>query len=205
MSADIIAFAVTAFISVIAIMNPLSTTGLFITLTKGEGKAQKHRIAIKTSKTSFFILIFFAITGFLVFQIYSITLEAFRIAGGIVLLVIGMQMMFPSQEKEGRHSFGSQIYLIPLSIPMSAGPGAITTVIVLASQTIDFWHQLVLWVAILFACSVNFFVLRSSDVINRKLGAHGITALVKIMGLLVCAVAVQFMIDGLKATFGVLA
>lgn len=198
-------FAITAFISVFVIINPLSTIGLFISLTKNEKPDGRHKIAFRSSLVAFCVLVFFALTGFFIFQIYGITLEAFRIAGGIVLLVIGLRMMFPPSADAAKYAAGGQIYIMPLAIPMTSGPGAITTVVVLASQATDFWLEASLWGAIFVACAINFVVLRFSEVIYGKVGKEGIAALIKIMGLLVCAVAVQFIITGLKAAFPILA
>lgn len=200
-----VAFFVSAFISVLAITNPLSTIGVFLSLTRGQKREERHKVAFRTNLVAFCVLFFFALTGFFIFQVYGITIEAFRIAGGIVLMVIGLGMLFPKKQESGTPQATSQAYIVPLAIPMTSGPGAITTVIVLASQATNFWMELSLWVAIFLACLVNFAVLRFSDAIQRRLGEDGVAALVKIMGLLVCAVAVQFVINGLKATFPVLA
>jgi len=201
---DLLAFGISAFISVFAIMNPLSTIGLFLSLTKNETPEEKGKIAFRTSLVAFCVLVFFSITGFLVFQIYGITIEAFRIAGGIVLLILGMRMLFPPAQT-GTPQYSGQIYIVPLGIPMTSGPGAITTVIVLASQATNFWMEAVLWIAVFCACTLNYLVLKFSRGISQVLGSEGVTALIKIMGLLVCAVGVQFMINGLKVAFPLLA
>lgn len=198
------AFFVTCFISILAIINPLSTIGLYLSLTQGNS-AGRNKVAFQTSLFAFCVLVFFSLSGFFIFQIYGITVEAFRIAGGAVLMVIGMRMLFPSGAPSERHAASKQIYVFPLGIPMTSGPGAITTVVVLASQATNFWYELALWAAIFLACAVNFIVLRFSAAIYGKAGKAGIEALVKVMGLLVCAVAVQFVITGLLAAFPVLA
>ena len=200
----LLAFFITAFISILAIVNPLSTIGLYLSLTQGNSTG-RNKIAFQTSLFAFCVLVFFALTGFFVFQIYGITVEAFRIAGGVVLMVIGMRMLFPSGAPAERHATGRQVFIFPLGVPMTSGPGAITTVVVLASQATNFWYELALWVAIFLACAVNFLVLRFSAAIYGRVGRGGIEALVKIMGLLVCAVAVQFIINGLLSAFPILA
>jgi len=201
-----LAFFITCFISVLAITNPLSTIGLYLSLTKSYAAPERSKIAFQTSLFAFCVMVFFAFSGFFIFQVYGITVEAFRIAGGIVLLVIGLGMLFPSQKSAAAsHEAGKQIYIFPLGIPMTSGPGAITTVVVLASQATNFWYEAALWVAIFLACAVNFLVLRSSSLILSGMGKGGIAALIKIMGLLVCAVAVQFIITGLHAAFPILA
>lgn len=198
-------FFATCFISVIAIINPLSTIGVFLSLLRNDPPSERHKVAFRSSLAAFCVLIFFAITGYFVFQIYSITIDAFRIAGGMVLFYIGMRMLFPPAGDEHKHVPGAQVYLVPLAIPFTSGPGAITTVVVLASQATDIWLEAALWAAVFAACAANYLVLRYSDIINQRLGQTGVTSLVKIMGLLVCAVGVQFVITGLKAAFPLLA
>ncbi|MFA6489159.1 MAG: MarC family protein [Candidatus Micrarchaeia archaeon] len=198
------AYFITAFISVLAIINPLSTIGLYLSLTQGKN-AERNKIAFQTSLFAFCVLVFFSLSGFFIFQIYGITVEAFRIAGGAVLMVIGMRMLFPANAQSDRHSAGKQIFIFPLGVPMTSGPGAITTVVVLASQATNLWYEIALWAAIFLACAINFIVLRFSAGIYNWTGKAGIEALVKIMGLLVCAVAVQFVITGILAAFPILA
>ncbi|VVB99604.1 MarC family integral membrane protein [uncultured archaeon] len=201
----VLEFGITAFISIFAIINPLSTIPVFLSLMKNEQLEERHKVAFRSSLVAFCVLVFFALTGFFLFQIYSITLEAFRIAGGVILFVIGMGMLFPKPQNSLSHLESRQSYLVPLAIPMTSGPGAITTAIVLASQATNAWLEITLWVAIFIACAINFFVLRYSDIIKRRVGEEGVMAMVKIMGLLVCAVGVQFMINGLKVAFPLLA
>lgn len=205
LDAQALAFGISAFISILAIVNPLSTIGVFLSLTKNQKQEEANRIAFRSSLVAFCVLIFFALSGFLLFQIYGITLEAFRIAGGIVLFIIGIQLVFPQSMQKSAASAGTQVYLIPLAIPMTSGPGAITTTIVLASQVASIAQEFVLWIAIFLACAINYVVLRFSEAIHKRLGVEGLTVLIKIMGLLVCSVGVQFVINGLKATFPLLA
>lgn len=197
-------FAFTSFIAIIIIINPLSTIGLFLSLTKNDKEQERRKIAFMSSLASFLVLVFFALTGFLVFQLYSITLEAFRIAGGIILLLIGLNMLFPPPRESKEMHVGAQAWLVPLAIPMTSGPGAITTAVVLSTQVTNPWLEIALWVAIFVACAINFLVLRHASLVDRRIGPTGAEALIKIMGLMVCAVGVQFMITGLKAAFPIL-
>ena len=198
-------FFITSFISMMVIINPFSTIATLISLTKGAGKGERERAAFMSSVVAFCVLVFFALSGFLVFQLYSITLEAFRIAGGLILLIIGLKMFTPDDKKASRHKFDRHSFVVPLAIPMTAGPGAITTAVVLASQAQSAWAAIALWAAILIACVINYIVLRFSSNIQRALGEDGTEAMTKIMGLLVCAVGVQFIITGLKVAFPLLA
>jgi len=197
------AYFLASLVSIIIIINPISTVGIFLSLTKNERKEERHKIAFLSSLAAFCILFFFALTGFWIFQAYSITIESFRIAGGIALLAIGLNMLFPKDEEHPRvHS--DQIYIVPLAIPMASGPGAITTIVVLAGNAIELWHQFLLWVALFFGCAVNYVVLRFSENIDQVLGKEGIGAMIRIMGLLIASLGVQFIITGLRAAFPIL-
>ncbi|MFA6328535.1 MAG: MarC family protein [Candidatus Micrarchaeia archaeon] len=198
-------FFMTSLISMVVIINPFSTIGTLIALTRGAKPSERDRAAFMSSLVAFCVLVFFALSGFLVFQIYSITLEAFRIAGGLVLLIIGLRMFTPGERKKERTRFDGHSYVVPLAIPMTSGPGAITTAVVLASQASSAWQAIALWVAIFAACAINYLVLRFSERIQKAVGQDGTEAMTKIMGLLVCAVGVQFIITGLKVAFPLLA
>jgi multiple antibiotic resistance protein len=150
------------------------------------------------------VLIFFALTGFWIFKIYSITIDAFRIAGGIVLLIIGLNMLFPKEGADKIKAYSSQIYIVPLAIPMTSGPGAITTTVLLASNVANLWQEFMLWGAIFSACAINYIVLRFSENIDKILGREGLSAMIKIMGLFVASIGVQFIITGIKAVFPIL-
>jgi multiple antibiotic resistance protein len=198
-------FGIAAFISVLAIINPVSTIAVFLTLTRKMKAHMQNVIAFRSSLAAFCVLFFFALTGFLVFQLFDITIDAFRIAGGIVIFVIGMRILFPPEHDSNEDGAGESVYLMPLAVPMASGPGAITTVVVLASQATSFGLEFVLWSAIFLACAVNFIVLRFSGGIRKAIGNNGVAVLNKIMGLIICAVGVQFVITGLISVFHVLA
>jgi len=199
------AFFITSFISMMVIINPFSTIATLISLTKDAGKGERERAAFMSSLVAFCVLVFFALSGFLIFQLYSITLEAFRIAGGMILLIIGLRMFTPDEKKAGHHRFDRHSFVVPLAIPMTSGPGAITTAVVLASQASSAWYAIALWAAIFVACAINYLVLKFSAPLQKTLGEDGTEAMTKIMGLLVCAVGVQFIITGLKVAFPLLA
>jgi multiple antibiotic resistance protein len=198
-------FFFTSFISIMVIINPLSTIGLFLSLTKNDREEERRKIAFRSSLAAFLVLVFFAFGGFFIFAVYGITLEAFRIAGGVILMIIGLRMLFPPQNSHGDLRVHGDIYLVPLAIPMTSGPGAITTAIVLSTQVTNPWLEIALWGAIFVSCAINFIVLRYAGSIYRRVGPNSVEALIKIMGLLVCSVAVQFIIIGMKAAFPIFA
>ncbi len=198
-------YFLTSLVAILVIINPLSTIGIFLSLTKGQKAAEQNRVAFLTSLVAFIILFFFALTGLWLFKIYSITIDSFRIAGGIALLIIGLRMLFPPPEQKSRDVRKDLIYIVPLAIPMTSGPGAISTVVLLAGQVAGLWQEFLLWAAVFAACSINYLVLRFSEKIDRILGQEGLTALIRIMGLIVCAIGVQFITTGLAAVFPKLA
>ncbi|VVB56646.1 MarC family integral membrane protein [uncultured archaeon] len=194
-------YFITSLIALLVIINPLSTIGIFLSLTKGQKTAEQNRVAFLTSLVAFCVLFFFALTGLWLFKIYSITIDSFRIAGGIALLIIGLRMLFPTDEKKKQDVRKDLVYMVPLAIPMTSGPGAISTTVLLAGQVTGLLEEFTLWGAIFVACALNYLVLRSSERIMKVLGQEGLYALMRIMGLIVCAIGVQFITTGLVAVF----
>ncbi len=191
----------TSLVAILAIINPLSTIGIFLSLTKGQKTHEQNQIAFRTSLVAFCVLFFFALSGLWLFKIYSITLDSLRIAGGIALLIIGLRMLFPDGENRKHDVRKDLIYIVPLAIPMTSGPGAISTVVVLAGQVSGLRQEFNLWLAIFAACAVNYVVLRFSERIMNVVGKEGLSALIRVMGLIVCSIAVQFITTGLLAAF----
>lgn len=201
---DLLNYTFSSFLSLAVITGPLSSMSVFLSLTKGMRKKEKHHIAFLTAVTCAIILIFFAITGYWIFQLFSITLDSFRIAGGLALTAIGFRMLFPDDSHHNHGDSFGQIYMVPLAIPMSAGPAAITATVVLAGNAISLLHGVMLIASILLTCSLIYFTFRFSEKIDKFLGKDGKVAMVKIMGLIVIAVAIEFIVTGLKAHFPIL-
>lgn len=197
-------YFLTSMIAILVIVNPLSTIAVFLSLTKGMTRDETYKTAFLSSLVAFCVLIFFSLTGLWIFKIYSITIDAFRIAGGIALLAIGLDMLFKKGDTHKHASDFEHVYIVPLAIPLTSGPGAITATVVLSGQVPDLWYQFIFWGAIFTACAINYLALRFSHTIDRILGNDGLTALIKIMGLLVASIGVQFIITGLKVAFPIL-
>jgi multiple antibiotic resistance protein len=192
-------------ISIFFIVDPLAVIPSFLTLTADDTAGRRARIARQASLASTLILAGFASAGGLIFQIFGITLPAFRIAGGIILGLSALEMVRAerrSRETKEELAEGTEKYsaaITPLAIPMLAGPGAISTVIVLMDRAKGWSQVLPVYTAILGAGIATFIVLRSSELFNRLLGKTGINVLSRIMGLVLATVAVQFILDGLRA------
>ena len=152
----------------------------------------------------------FAVAGSLIFKMFGITLPAFKIAGGIILLQIGMDMLqarqsgtkvTPEETEEGTEKEDASI--IPLGMPMLAGPGAISTVMVLVGESHTVVQHVVVYATILLTAYLSYLILAGADGVRRYLGETGIRILMRLMGLLLVALAVQFVANGLT-DFGLL-
>jgi multiple antibiotic resistance protein len=164
------------------------------------------------------VLLGIAVLGALILQLFGISLEAFRIAGGILLFGIGMEMVYAktsrtkmtaTEKYESRES--EDVALMPLAIPMIAGPGAITTTIVLmneagsmAGSSPPFAYAVVV-AAIALSIAITYFMMKNSDYIMTKVGQREYRAINRLMGMLLIAIAVQFVINGIRAAFPLLA
>ena len=204
-------FSLLALSSIFFLVDPFAALPTFLAVTSGQDAARRVRTARKASLTALVILSAFAAAGQYIFRIFGITLPAFEIAGGVILLLIGLDMLeakrSPTQESSDEVQEATSkddVGIVPMGIPMLAGPGAITSVMVLVGQAIDMKERLAIYSAILITCLVCFIVLGSAQRVARFMGETGIRILVRIMGLLLVALAVQDFVNGL-GDLGVLA
>jgi multiple antibiotic resistance protein len=162
--------------------------------------------------TALVVLSAFAVAGQYIFRMFGITLPAFEIAGGIILLLIGLDMLAakrsPTQESSveaAEAALKEDAGIVPLGIPMLAGPGSITSVMVLVGQAQGEWKKMAAILAAIFiTAAICYLVLGNSDRVARALGETGVRILVRIMGLLLVALAVQYFVNGM-ADLGVIA
>lgn len=199
------AFLLLCVTSLLAIINPLTTAPLYLSLTKGytaEHRQRTLRTAVITATT---VLVIFALLGGVIFKVFGITIHAFRIAGGIILFGIGMDMLQAKRsrvrataEEVEEGLVKEEVGITPLGIPMIVGPGSITTVMVLMA---DASHPAQV-AAVLFAIGVvlggTYLVLGVGPRILRVIGETGMNVMTRIMGLIVTVIAVQFVLDGAR-------
>ena len=203
-----IEFAISVIVAVFAIVNPIGNVSFFVALTDGYTRDEKLAVMNKAILIAILVLVTFALIGNYIFEIFSITIPAFRIAGGLLLLTIAFSMLHGSRPKTKltekdkeeimeRESVG----IVPLGLPMLAGPGAITTVMIYMGEatadTIDALAVVMVIVAIVVTMTIAYFMLYYSEPIFEKLGRVGALALSRIMGLLLAAMAVQFILTGI--------
>ncbi len=201
-----IAFALVAFPSLVVIINPVMVTSVFITLTANATPEAKRAIIRKTTLIAFIVLLVFAVSGTLIFKFFSITIGAFQIAGGIILFSVAMGMLHARTSRtkqtpeEMDEAMGREdIAVVPLAIPIVSGPGAITTVVVLSGETRAAPNMAILFVAIVVAMAIVFVMLRNAARIQRFMGPSGLNIATRLMGLVLAAVAVQFVIHGVES------
>ena len=197
-------FSLLALSSIFFLVDPFAALPTFLAITEGADNVRRRRMARKGALTAFIVLSTFTFTGEAIFRLFGITLPAFEIAGGIVLLLIGLDMLeakrSPTQEAEGDTQAAAQkddAGIVPLGVPMLAGPGAITSVMVLVGQATTHWQMAAILGSIIFTALVSYFVLGHSDQVVRLLGDTGIRILVRVMGLLLVALAAQYFVNGL--------
>jgi multiple antibiotic resistance protein len=197
-------FSVVALSSVFFIVDPFAAIPSFLALTAGDPEPKRRRMARQAAWTCFAVLSLFALAGSLIFKTFGITLPAFKIAGGLLLLLVAFEMLQAkrsgTQESEAELREGEEkdeIGVTPLGVPMLAGPGAISTAMVLMGQSPRWWQALPVFLAIAITAYASFQILASADRLRGRLGEVGIRILMRLMGLVLTAVAVQFMINGL--------
>ena len=201
---DYVRFSVLALSSIFFLVDPFAAIGTFMAITAGEDRKSRAHTARRGAITCFIVLTSFALIGKLIFRMFGITLPAFEIAGGLILLLIGIDMLeakrSPTQESSGETEEAAakdDAGIVPLGIPMLSGPGAISSVMVLVGQAAKLWE----WIAILGSIAItawaSYGVLVGADRIRKLMGDTGIRILVRIMGLLLVALAVQFFVNGL--------
>jgi multiple antibiotic resistance protein len=198
-------FSLVAFTSIFALVDPIAAVPTFLVMTAHTDSARRRHTAHRASWTCFLVLSIFALAGPLIFEMFGITLPAFKIAGGVILGLIGLDMLrarrsatkeTPGETEEGAEKEDAGI--TPLGVPMLAGPGAMSSVTVLMTQNADWAHRGIVLGAVATASLASFLVLAAADRVGSYLHETGIRILTRLMGLLLSAIAVQFVLDGLR-------
>lgn len=197
-------FSLVALSSVFFLVDPFAAIPAFLAMTANHDEASRRRMAARAGWTCFAVLSVFAFSGGLIFRMFGITLPAFQIAGGLILLLIGLEMLqakrsttqeLTSETLEGAAK--EDIGITPLGIPMLAGPGAISTVMVLTGASPRWFHITLVFVAIVITSYASYIILSGASRVRKRLGETGIRIMMRMMGLLLTAIAVQFVINGL--------
>ncbi len=188
-----------ALVSLFAMVDPIAGAALFVTLTVNNTPGERRRMARRAALTTFLVLAFFLGFGAWLFALFAVTMSAFRIAGGLVIGFMTLDLLKVTHtgiratvQEETEAIAKEDISITPLAVPMLAGPGAISTVMILASR-----HDgLIVLAAILLVALATWLFLHQAARIIGWLGQTGINVIQRLMGLVVLAVAVQFVQDG---------
>jgi multiple antibiotic resistance protein len=201
-----LSFLASMFMAVFVIVDPFAVIPIFIGITEKYTGKERTALSARSCVIASVILVGFSILGSSIFRMFGITLEAFQIAGGILLLLLGIAQLNAERrrvkkEEESESLDRDNISVFPLATPLLAGPGAISTVVLLSSKADQFWKMLLLLVAIALSLFCCFLLLRSAHLLLKVLGRTGLNLLTRIMGIMLVAIAVQFIINGVKTAF----
>lgn len=205
MNRQILTFAFVSFSAVFVVVDPFAAVPFFLAMTARDDAAGKRDTARRAALAAGGVLTAFALTGAVIFRVLGISLGAFKIAGGVLLLIMAVDML-RTRPSEARITAGEvesgvskeDVAIVPLAMPLLAGPGSIATVVVLMgrARSAHLAHVVVLLAAVAFTAFLAYLILRGAARIDRVLGRTGLNILERASGLLLAAIAIQFMIDG---------
>lgn len=197
--------ALTSFIAALfSMMNPIGNLGVFASMTSDRPEAEARRTAWVCALAVTITLLIVAWTGSLLLQFFGISVDSLRAAGGVIVLVIGLHMLF--NKAEHKHSAGeledaqqrSSIAVVPMAIPMVAGPGSMATVLVAAQQHETVLSKIELSLVIIALAALSGLLFRFANPISRRLGESGMGVVTRVMGLILAAIAMGMLAGGLK-------
>jgi multiple antibiotic resistance protein len=198
------AFLITAFVTLLVVIDPIGLSPLFIALTRGMTAAERRTVGIRACLIAAGLLTVFGLLGEGVLNFIGISMPAFQIAGGILLFLTALDMLFErrTQRREGQQATtADDPSVFPLAMPLIAGPGAMATMILLVGQAGPGWDRVlavhVVMVAVITICFAFFLM---AGPIERALGRTGTLVITRLLGMLLAALSVQFVIDGVRGT-----
>lgn len=190
-----------AIFLLIIIMDPIGNVPVFLSILKNIPLERRKKIIIRELIIAFAILLFFMFIGRFLLQLLQIEQSSLGIAGGIILFIIAIRMIFPGTKPMFTHNEESEPLVVPLAIPMLAGPSAIAAVILFMAQEPSRWIE---WIFVVFVASlISGIILLSSEALGSKLGNRALTAIERLMGIFLIMVSVDFILDGIKQTFNI--
>lgn len=196
-----------AFVTLLVTIAPHSLAPLFLALTAGMNRKERASVAVRSSMIAFVVLILFSLFGIAILQLFGITVPAFRVAGGLLLFYIAFEMVFEKRQQRREQSTQTaitkdmirNISAFPLAIPLIAGPGTISAAILLADRYDSFAGRMALTPALFAAIAVTWATFLIAERLDVLLGETGRSVLTRLLGMLLAALAVQFVADGIKA------
>lgn len=190
-----------AILLLVIIMDPIGNVPVFLSILKNIPIERRRIIIIRELLIAFIILLFFMFVGRYVLQMLEIEQSSLGVTGGIILFIIAIRMIFPGTKPLFSHNETTEPLIVPLAVPMLAGPSAIAAVILFMAQEPNRWVE---WTFVVFvACLISGVILVSSETLGRKLGNRALIAIERLMGIILVMVSVDFILDGIKQTFGI--
>ena len=202
---ELFQFALLSFSAVFVIVDPLGIVPLFLALTPNDTPQSRREMARRACLVAWSVLIAFAFLGTRILSVFGITLAAFKVAGGLLMLVTAFDQLraqhastrtTDAEQHEGAAK--ADVSVVPLAMPLLAGPGAIATVTVLMSRAHAMWQDSLVIAAITLTIAIAYVALRFSDRIARLLGTTGRLVGERLIGLVLAAIAIQFVLDGVQ-------
>jgi multiple antibiotic resistance protein len=206
-AAELLSLSVVSLSAIFFVVDPLSAVPFFLAMTREHSAEERRDTALRAALTAGIVLATFAVAGSWIFRLLGISIAAFRIAGGIVLLLLALDMIRtqPSRtritEKEVEAGVvKADVAIVPLAMPLLAGPGSIATAIVLMARAREgpWWHAIPVLGAIAVTAAASYAFLAGAVRTERVLGRTGLSIVERAAGLLLVGIAVQFMVDGLR-------
>ncbi|MCU4154996.1 MarC family protein [Carboxylicivirga sp. A043] len=199
---DLLTYSLTVFMSFFAIMNPIANTPIFLGLVDGEKKEDKKKIARTATLTAFIIVLSFVIAGKYIFELFGITIPAFKITGGILIFYVGFEMLM-SQKSKMHHTNANNennLAISPLAIPILAGPGTIVTAMNSVTKA-SFIHIGIVIAIFGLIIYMTYLAFRYSEIIVDKVGNNLISVIGKLMGLILAIIGIGMITEGIKLSF----
>lgn len=201
--AELLTYALSVFTVFFAIMNPIANIPIFLSLVEDADTAAKKRISIKATIVAFIIVVLFVVLGKFIFELFGITIPAFKITGGILVFYVGFEML-QSKKSSVAHirmvTIDENIAISPLAIPILAGPGTIVTAMNFVTNK-GYAHIAIVILIFGVMCALTYLAFSFSDAIVKKVGTNIITVVGKIMGLILAIIGVNMIIEGIKIAF----
>jgi MarC family membrane protein len=202
---EIYTSAILIFTSFFTLINPLGTMPIFMSMTATLSNKRRKQTAKKATLVAFITILAFAFSGQVLFEFFGISVDSFRIVGGVIFFAMGWDMLQArlgnikhADNEERIDAYVEDISITPLAIPMICGPGAITNAIILMEDAPEISQKIVLITVIAFVLLLTYLILVGASKITDKLGETGNKVMMRLMGLIVMVIAVEFFFSGLK-------
>ena len=209
---DLWLHGITVFMGFFAMLNPIGNIPVFLGMVQDFDKKTQHRVARRATITAFVIIAIFSIFGHIIFRVFGITVPAFQIAGGIIVFIIGFQMLNAKEnpihaqsqeEKEQMLQIAHDMAITPLGIPLLAGPGTISTAMNFVGAEKSIMNVVMVIAIFGLMCLITYLLFVSSRVIASKINPGMLKVVSRIMGLILAVIAVQMLINGIEGTIDI--